>query len=167
MKTIILGNMISLLGASLMVAIGFIKSKDKVLKAQCIQFGIMGVGNLVLGGVTGFIANIVSIIRNIVCLKTEFIVPLKIVFILAQVVISVKVNTMGVIGWFPVIAACVFTWFLDTKSDTQLKLVIILTEVLWVIYDITLYNYASLIFDLLTIASNTVGIFALRKSLQE
>ena len=95
MNTILLGNLISLAGAVLMVVIGFIKRKEKVLAVQCVQFSLMGVGNLVLGGVTGALSNLIGLIRNLVCYKTGISVPLKLIFIAAQAGLSLWVNTQA------------------------------------------------------------------------
>lgn len=161
---ILIGNAISFVGACIMVATGFIKKKENVLIAQCAQFGIMGIGNLVLGGFTGLISNLVSILRNFVCLKREFTLPFKIVFIAIQIVLAAIFNNMGLIGWLPVIAACLFTWFLDVKSDLGIKFVIIGAELLWIVYDITLMNFTSMTFDILTIISSVVGIVRIKKA---
>lgn len=161
MNLILIGNIVALAGAAVMVASGFIKNRKNVLIAQCGQFAIMGVSNLILGGVTGMISNVVSILRNIICLKREFTIPLKIFFIAIQLILSARVNTMGLIGWFPIIAACIFTWFLDTKSDLFLKFIIIVTMLPWCVYDFVLYNYVSFAFDVFTIISNTIGIIML------
>ena len=81
MNPILLGNLISFAGAFLMVVIGLIKRKEKVLAVQCVQFSLMGIGNLVLGGVTGALSNLISLIRNLVCYRTGVTVPLKLIFI--------------------------------------------------------------------------------------
>lgn len=161
---VFIGNAISLVGACIMVATGFIKKKEHVLAAQCAQFGIMGIGNLVLGGITGLISNLVSILRNLICLKFKFTIPLKLIFIAIQIGLSAYFNNLGFIGWLPVIAACLFTWFLDVKSDLGLKFVIIAAEILWIIYDITLLNFTSMTFDILTIISSIIGIIRIKKA---
>ena len=164
MTLIIIGNIISFIGAGLMVLIGFIKEKKNVLIAQCGQFAILGIANLVLGGVTGFISNMVSIVRNIIVIYFPFTLPLKIIFIVLQLALSIPFNTQGAIGYLPVAAAAIFTWFLDTKSDVTLKIVIILTEILWIIYDISLFNFTSMAFDIFTLISNGIGIIMIMKS---
>ena len=60
-----IGNIVIFIGALFMVAIGLIKSKKNILIAQNFQFLIMGIGNLILGGTSGFISNMVSIARNL------------------------------------------------------------------------------------------------------
>lgn len=69
MNSILLGNGIALFGAVLMAAIGLIKQRKHILAAQCVQFGIMGIANLILGGINGFVSALVSITRNLICLK--------------------------------------------------------------------------------------------------
>ena len=65
MNLVIIGNIIAFLGCGLMVLVGFIKEKRRILSVQCIQFTLQGASNLILGGYSGFIANVVSILRNL------------------------------------------------------------------------------------------------------
>ena len=162
-NTIFLGNAIAFIGAILMVAIGFIKTKRNILIAQSAQFAIMGIGNLILGGVTGFLANMASIVRNIVCLRTTLTVPLKLLFIGIQLALGLPFNNLGAIGLLPILAACCFTWFLDTESEIFLKSIIILMQLMWCIYDFTIHNYVALSMDIFTILSNAAGIMMTKK----
>ena len=143
----------------MMVGIGLLKKKKQILLVQCIQFVIMGVANLLLGGLTGFISNLASIARNLFCLKWEYTMPWKFVFIIMQVVLSAGVNNLGLLGWFPVISAVIFTWFLDLKNEVHLKIVIITAQLLWIFYDYTLMNYVTFVFGILTVCSNLLGIY--------
>ena len=88
---------------------------------------------------------------------------MKIGFIALQVLLSISSLSAGWIGWLPILAAAIFTWFLDTKSEELLKIVIIGTMVMWLIYDIYYRNYVASFFDVLTILSNTMGFFMVRK----
>ena len=163
MNIIIIGNLISLVGCLLMVAIGFIRKKEHILAVQCLQFGIMGLGNLVLGAVSGTISNAVSIVRNLVFAHRESSLALKISFILLQVVLSLGAIGGSALEWLPLLAAAIFTWFLDTKSEITLKIVIIGTLILWLIYDFCHQNYVAMTFDALTILSNLIGIRMIQK----
>ena len=60
MNILLIGNAVSMVGCFIMVAIGFLKKKSHILIAQSVQCAFMGAGNLILGGVSGFIANVVS-----------------------------------------------------------------------------------------------------------
>ena len=163
MNLVIIGNLISLVGCLLMVAIGFIRKKEHILAVQCLQFGIMGVGNLVLGAVSGTISNAVSIVRNLVFARWSSSLPLKVVFIILQVLLSLSALQSSPLEWLPLLAAAIFTWFLDTKSEVILKSVIIGTLLLWLVYDFCHLNYVAMTFDALSIVSNFIGILMLRK----
>lgn len=163
MHSVLIGNIVSFIGASLMVAIGFMKKRELILTMQCLQFGILGIANLILGGVTGFVSGLISIVRNLICRKRALTWPLKAGIMGVQILISLLVNQMGFVGWLPVIAACYYTWKIDVKSEEELKVVIIIMQAIWLVYDLLLQNYTSFCFDAFTIISNAIGFFQLRK----
>lgn len=164
MNILLIGNAVSMIGCLIMVGIGFIKKKSHILMAQSVQCLFMGVGNLILGGVSGFICNVVTIARNLVFAKRDVTVPLKLFFITLQVVLSLGSLSAGLIAWLPILSAAVFTWFLDTKSAATLKVVILSTQVMWLIYDLYYRNYVAATFDVLTMCSNLIGFFMVRKA---
>ena len=163
MNTLFFGNGFSLIGCLIMVAIGFLKKKQQILLAQSVQCLFMGVGNLILGGVSGFICNIVTILRNLVFIKFRNTTFLKIFFILLQFALSIGTLRAGLISWLPLIAAALFTWCMDTKSAAKLKICILCTQVLWLIYDLYYRNYVASAFDVLTMVSNLIGLSMLYK----
>ena len=132
MNTIIIGNAVAFAGAVLMVGIGLIRTRRSILLTQCAMFGLMGTANIILGGMTGAVSSLVSILRNVLCLRGPLSVPVKLFVIAIQILLSVKVNSLGWIGWLPIISACFYT------------------------------NYVAFIFDILTILSNLYGIFSLK-----
>lgn len=164
MNTIVLGNLVSLLGCTLMVAIGFIRKKESILKVQCLQFGLLGTANLILGGITGFISAIISIIRNVVFAKWSSTVLMKAAFVIPQVLISALANASGFIGWLPILSTALFTWLIDTKDPVAFKLVLILTQLLWVVYDLWFLNYVAFTFDIFTILANIISIMTILKA---
>jgi len=163
MSLILIGNATSLIGCLIMVAIGFLKKKVHILIAQCVQCLFMGVGNLVLGGVSGFICNIVTIIRNLVFVKFKNTTFLKVFFILLQLLLSLGSLTDGFISWLPLIAAALFTWCMDTRSEAKLKVCILCTQVLWLSYDLFYRNYVASAFDIMTFISNSIGLYMVCK----
>ena len=163
MNLLLIGNAISMVGCLIMVLIGFLKKKNHILIAQCIQCLFMGVGNLVLGGVSGFICNIVTIIRNLVFVKFRNTTFLKIVFIVLQLVLSIGTLSAGFISWLPLIAAALFTWCMDTKSPAKLKICILCTQVMWLAYDLYYRNFVASAFDVMTMISNVIGLYMVCK----
>ena len=148
-----------MIGCLIMVGIGFLRKKKQILLAQVLQCLFLGLGNLVLGGFSGFICNIVTILRNLVFLRYNNTRFLKVSFILLQFVLSFGTLSAGFISWLPLIAAAIFTWCMDTRSDVKLKLCILGTQVLWLIYDLFYCNYVASAFDAMTFASNLVGLY--------
>lgn len=164
MNTVLLGNIVALIGAALMVSTGFLKTKKQILAAQCFQYGVLSASNAILGAFTGITANVIGIARNLFCMKREFTVPWKLAFIAAQLALLFAFNVDGWLGLLPAAATCAYTWFLDLKDERKLKLVIILTVLCWAVYDFLFRNYVTFAFDLGTVVSNTVGIITLRKA---
>ena len=159
MNFLIIGNAVSMIGCLIMVLIGLLKQKSHILIAQSVQCLFMGAGNLILGGVSGFISNIVTIIRNLVFLKFRNTAALKVFFILLQLILSLGSLTDGFISWLPLIAAALFTWCMDTRSPAKLKICILCTQVMWLAYDLYYRNFVASAFDVMTFISNVIGLY--------
>ena len=155
------GNLVSMMGCVLMVLIGFVRKKEKVLTLQCFQFGILGLGNLILGAYSGFISGMVSILRNLIFPRVRGGLRLKIFFIVAQVAMTLMAGWAGPISLLPLGAGILFTWFIDTKSDVQLKAVIIAAQLMWGCYDFYYSNFVAFTFDILTILANMAAVLVL------
>ena len=161
------GNIVIFIGALFMVAIGLIKSKKNILIAQNFQFLIMGIGNLILGGTSGFISNIVSIARNLFCLKFELTTAWKVFFMALQVIVSgFFMYFTGFSAWelLPIMAAILFTWILDTDKASVIKIVIIVAQFMWIGYDFHIHSVTGLFFDSMTILSNLIGMVRARRT---
>ena len=164
---ILLGNIVAFSGCIIMVLIGFVKEKKKILLLQCVQCAFMGTGNLLLGGVSGFISNGVSIVRNLVLLKYENTPVLKIGFIAVQVLLTVLTGDGSMIQWLPVIATVIFVCCFDLKNVVAFKSVLTIGQSLWLIYDLFYYNYVAVVFDMMTLISTVIGIRMLLKENKE
>lgn len=159
---ILLGNILAMIGCTIMVAIGFVHEKKKVLLYQCAQLGVMGCSNLVLGAASGAISNLLGIARNLVFARTDGNVWLKIGFVAVQVLMTL-LGWKGPIEILPILATAVFIWLVDTKSDVVFKAANICAMVMWCIYDFYYHNYVASAFDVLTVVSNCIAIVNIRK----
>lgn len=155
---LVLGNAVAMIGCILMVLVGFLRKKKQILAFQCFQFGFLAAGNLILGGVTGFISGIVSIVRNLVFARTGGSRNWKIAFIVSQTVLTFLTGWPGLLGCLPLSSGIILTWFIDAESESQFKIAIIAAQVTWVIYDWQYRNYVAFVFDIFTILSNLAGI---------
>lgn len=160
---LLLGNCLSLIGCIVMVAIGLVKKKEKILLYQCAQYIFMGLGNLVLGAVSGTVANLVGIVRNLVFAKTGGSTWLKVLFIAIQVGFTAISWNGQLIEVLPILATVLFVWFLDTGSDLLFKAVNLGCMFLWAAYDWHYRNYVAFTCDVLTIVSCAIAMAGLRK----
>ena len=160
---ILLGNGVFFLGAVILVLLGLIKTKRNILIAQILQEAFMGAGMLILGGIAGFIVDVVAIFRNLVCIKWNYTLGWKLIFIAAQAGLYAVFGTEGLYGWLPVVAMCLFTWFLDSENVILLKVLIAVMQLMWLVYDISIVNYVGMVVDVVSAVTNVVGIFLVRK----
>lgn len=160
---VLLGNLLSLVGCFMMVAIGLVKKKEKILAYQCVQFTFMGLGNLALGAVSGTVANLVGIVRNLVFAKTKGGFWLKVLFIAIQLGFTAAGWNGQAIEVLPIVATVLFVAFLDTGSDLIFKLVNMGCMVMWATYDMHYRNYVAFVCDILTIVSSAIALAGLMK----
>lgn len=155
----LLGNLLSLVGCSMMILIGFIKKKERILLAQCAQFSIQSVSNLVLGSVSGFIASVIAVIRIFVFTKFKVTVWLKLAFLALQAALTLAFGAHTLIQWIPFLSMVLYTWYLDTDNVVTFKIVNLVGVIMWAFHDWHYRNFVALSFDIFTIVSTTIGIW--------
>lgn len=160
---IILGNIVSLIGCTVMVLIGLIKNKERYIVMQTLQFGLNALSHFLLGGYGGTVASLVSVVRNIIISKWKCTTGIKIALIAFQAVFTISTITSNPITWIPIIAAGMFTWYIDTKDVMWFKWVIIITLVMWAVYDIYHHNYVSVWFSAFTCITNGISMVKIHK----
>lgn len=156
--TTILGNTISFIGCFMMVAIGFIKSKRKILVAQCVQFSFQCAGHLVLGSISGGISCCVNILRIFAFQKLKVTVWLKLGFLALQAALILASRPDNPVQWLPLLAALGYTWYLDTENVVTFKIVNLIGSACWILHDLYYSNYVAAAFDVMTIVSLSMGI---------
>ena len=88
---------------------------------------------------------------------------IKMILIAVQTALSIPTITANPITWLPVIAAAMFTGYIDTKDVMWFKWVIIITLIMWGVYDIYHQNYVSIWFRIFTIISNGISMWKIHK----
>ena len=163
MTTLIIGNFIALVASLIMVYTGFIKKKETIIFVQAIQIALLVISNIILGGITGAIINTVSFFRNIFVYKNKLTKNKKIILIIVSAILTIAFNNHGLIGILPLICTIVYTILIDTKDVIKLKKANAFTLFLWLIYDLYIRSYTSSAFDFISIISNIIGIFQIKK----
>ena len=137
----------------------YAKTKEKILYFQTVQIGMSVMSNIILGGITGAIINVLSMIRNILCYKDKLGLKEKIVITIVAVILTFKFNNLGYIGLLPLLSTVIYIWLMNIKNLKKFKLLIAFTMLMWFIYDIVINSYTSAIFDFMTIIANIATIF--------
>ena len=161
--SIIIGNVIALVASIIMVYTGYLKQNKKIIYAQTIQIGLLVLSNIVLGGITGAIINVICCIRNIMCYKEKLTKEVKIILIILSTILSLSFNNLGFIGLFPLISIIVYILLMDTKDVIKLKYLIIFTLILWGCYDLYIKSYTSACFDFISVIVNLISIMNINK----
>lgn len=164
MNTILIANIIALIASLLMVYTGYIKKKERILFFQTIQIGLSVISNIILGGITGAIINILGLIRNILCYKEKLNKVAQWILIILSVLLGVYFNNLALIGLLPIVSNVVYILFMNIKDVTKFKYLIIFTMTMWLIYDIYIMSYTSAVFDLGNIIANIISIIQIKKS---
>ena len=159
---IIAGNIIALIGSLLMVYSGIIKDKKKILFVQSIQILLFIISNLVLGGITGAIINLIGFIRNILCYYDKYNNIEKFIITSVSIALTIIFNNLGIVGYLPLIAIVAYNIFMTTKNIYLFKSLIIFTMVMWAIYDFTIKSYTSFAFDIFTLIANIISIYNIK-----
>lgn len=162
MVNIIIGNIIALIASILMVYSGMLKQKKKILHFQTVQIGLSVISNIVLGGITGAIINVLSLIRNILCYKDKLGLKEKIVITILATILTLKFNNLGYIGLLPLISTVSYVWLMNIKDVKKFKWLIVFTMLMWLIYDVVIKSYTSAIFDFMNIVANIVTLFQIK-----
>ena len=160
---VLIANIVALIASIIMVSIGLIKKKKKIIYVQTIQIALFVLSNIILGAISGIIINSISCIRNILCYKNKLTTKVKISIIVLSTILTIIFNNQGVIGFLPLISSIIYIAYMDLKSVVKYKRVLMITLALWLVYDFYIMSYTSALFDLISIISAGVGIYQLSK----
>lgn len=160
---LIIGNIIALIGSLLMVYAGVIKDKKGILFVQSLQIGLLAISNLVLNGISGFIINAINVIRNIICYKEALSLKVKVLLSIISIVLTIYFNNLGLIGYLPLISGLIYLWFMTVKDVIKFKILIIISVIFWLIYDLTIRLYSACAFDLITILVSSISVIKLKE----
>lgn len=164
---IVIANIIALIASVLMVYSGIVKEKKKIIYVQTIQTLLLVLSNLILGGFTGAIINALSVVRNVLCYKNKLGKKEIIILITLSVALSLIFNNLGFIGLLPIISTVIYILLMNTTNVVKFKVLIIVTMVPWLIYDIAIKSYTSAVFDFINIVANIIAVFQLKSNFEK
>ena len=163
MKYIIIANIIATIASLIMIYSGVIEDKKKFLRVQNTHVFLQMISNSLLNGISGVINNVLTIIRNVLSVNNKLNIFAKIIITMISIVLTVIFNNLGFIGLFPLMASILYIWYMNTPDIIKLKILNIVTLILWLFYDFTIMSYSSVVFEILTIISNSISIYKISK----
>ena len=176
MNLFIVSQVFAILACILMVTIGYLKTRRNIIIAQDIQFILFSISYACIGGISAVVGNMVSLVRNIICLKWNLNTPLKIFFIALQFVITyvslynvwftwlpMNSGTHGIMDWLPFLAATLITITLSSKNEMIIKLGCIGSIICFGSYDFILSNWTVFAFDCFSLVTSLIGVYRIIK----
>ena len=160
---ILIGNAIALVACCIMVISGYMKSKQRTLYWQTVQIGLCVFSCAVLGAWGGMISNILAVPRNIMVYKEKLSTLWKVVFVILNIVVTLPFNNAGLLGLLPVASAVPYTLLMDRLKPAAFKGLIVYTSIVWCIYDFSMMNYVSAMFDFGCIITSIIAIIRITK----
>ena len=139
---LIIGNLCSLLAMATDSWSSAQKTAKRVLLVQCLSQLFYGVGNIVLKGYSGTVQNAVSILRNFVAIykiESKFV---EWFLLILGVVLGMAFNNLGLVGYLPIAANLIYTFavFRFKDDERSLKLVFMVTIVMFIIFNFAILN---------------------------
>lgn len=162
--TLIIGNIIALIASILMIIISCLKTKKEIIITQTIQITLLAISSFILGGITGAIINLITIIRNILCYKNKLNKTNIFLIITLLVLTTILFNNINLLGFLPLISTIIYTIFINTKSTIKLKILILLNMICWGIYDFCIMSYTSAIFEAISTITSLISLRQLLKN---
>ncbi len=159
MKIFLIAQFFNILACILMVVIGYLKHKKTILWAQNAQFILFSIAYGLQGGIAAVVSNIVSLVRNLICLKWQITLPLQILFIGFQGVFTFITTSNRWIDWLPFVAATCITLSLSSKKDIIIKLACIGSILCFGTYDFFLHNWVVFAFDCFSLVTSLIGVY--------
>ena len=167
MNTLVIGNIVAFIAALFSLIIGVVKNRKKIIYLQTLQSFTYSISNIILGGFSGAIANFISAFRNILSYKEKLTKTMIIIIILVSTILTLMFNNLGFVGLLPLFYAIIYTVFINTKDEFKFKIIIIFTSLFWLIYDITIKAYTSVIFDVYVIIASAITAYQIYKNIKK
>lgn len=163
MTAILIANIFGVISSILKITQGYVKTKKMALIIGILQRCVAIVTCLILGSYTGAVNCALTTIGNILAMKNKLYMRYKIICAAIFAVVTVILNTDGIFGWLPFILFSVYMFVqLDMKNMTKFKISEILCTITWCVHDIYYKAFTNVIFNIIAIISNMIGMIRLR-----
>ena len=138
------------------------KNKKQILILQTLSFIFKGFHYFLLGGMSGFLTSIISAFRNLIFYKLKNGKIISLAFILIYLIIG-YFTCQNIFSLIPVIANIFYTAIINKNQESYLRFGLIITSILWLIYNFYLSSYSGIIIQIINLLSNVLALLKLDK----
>lgn len=160
----LLAQIFGILGLIVIVISLFQKQKSKMLSFVMLNGIFFGIQYLLLGAYSGMISNFFGIARTYCFMKRENNknydkLQVLAFFLIGYIIIGFVTFDGSLIGIFPVIAEIIYVIAMWQKSTKRIRIGTLIMVSLWLVYDIIVMAYPSVITDLIVLSSTLIAIY--------
>lgn len=157
---IILGEFFSLLAALCLAYSTFSNIKNKMILWQAINAIFYGLSNLLLGGYTAVVTNILTLCRNVLQVNGKLNKTSTVIICILMIGIGVCFNNNGLLGLLPIIASVSYTICIYVlKSAQKMRVALVINLIQWLFFDFFIKAYPMFVMDLIIIIITLINIF--------
>ena len=156
--SVIIGNLCSLLGTGADSISTTRKNTKGMLWMQTLGQLLFGIGTFVLGGYSGVVQNVVSILRNFVAIRGIRNSFLEWTLVALGVVLGIAFNNLGFVGLLPVLANLQYTLviFRFREQERILKISFSVFVVLLAVFNLAIYNVVGAVMNVVVLITTVV-----------
>ena len=158
---IIIGNFISLIAGIFIILSMWVNDEKQAYKYQFLNAFILMISSVFFLSWTGVTTMAIAAARNALVYKDKLTFKLTIFFIVISVVLGFLINTMGIVGWLPIIAIVQITlcnYYL--KTIKSIKTGFIVNSAIYIVYFLAILDFSSAVIETITAL---IGVVALVK----
>lgn len=159
---IVIGNVISLIAGIFIILSMWVNDEKQAYKYQFLNAFILMISSVFFLSWTGVTTMAIAASRNAMVYKDKLTLNWTIFFIVISVVLGVLVNTMGIIGFLPIIAIIQITlcnYYL--KTIKPIKISFIVNSAIYIIYFLAILDFSSTVIESITALIGVVSLLRL------
>ncbi|MBQ6098583.1 MAG: YgjV family protein [Methanobrevibacter sp.] len=159
---IIIGNFISLIAGIFIILSMWVNDEKQAYKYQFLNAFILMISSVFFLSWTGVTTMAIAAARNALVYKDKLTFKLTIFFIVISVVLGFLINTMGIVGWLPIIAIVQITlcnYYL--KTIKSIKTGFIVNSAIYIVYFLAILDFSSAVIETITALIGVVALVRL------
>lgn len=157
-----MGQILGFIYALFLILSIFGKSTKQILLLQTISFSFKAIHYYLLGGISGFLTSLISMIRNIIFYKIKENKIWTSFFIIMYLVIGI-ITFKSIFTFLPVLATITYTIIINYNNPKYLRYGTLITNLTWLLYNAYIISYSGIIVQIIMIILGIIAIIKLDK----